>query len=93
MHHQFRALQQPSDVDAHECRRDQAHIRETGISAADVRRAEEHLTEPLALGNLLKRRTMIGDGHEVTAGMRLADGGFHALQEIFEQEDGLQSRA
>jgi hypothetical protein len=93
VHHQFRAVEYASDIDAHQRRRHHAEVRERRIAPADARHAEEHLTEPLALGNLLKRRAGIGDGHEVTAGMRLSDSALHAFLKIFQQEDGLERRA
>ena len=51
-------------------RRDQSEVRERRIAAADARHAEKHLTEPLALGDLLEWRVGIGDGDEVAARVR-----------------------
>ncbi len=63
------AVEQPLEVGADQRRRDHAEEAQRGVAAADVRGVDEHGAEALVERLLLERRALVGDGHEVVAGV------------------------
>ena len=82
----LRCGEQLADVESHRGGGHQAEIRQHRIAPADARNAKRDVAEPIAFGDLLQRRSGIGDGDEPRSRLVGADRPLRALEEILLQD-------